>query len=291
MNNPYKIALCQMSVTKEKERNLRHAEGLVDEAVRAGAKVVCLPEIWNCPYDMKNIASYAEPADGPSAAFMSKLALKHGIYLIGGSIPESGDAGEDATRDGAEDAGEGTDSAGDSADGAGPRIYNTCFVFGPDGKMVARYRKLHLFDVDIERGLKFKESSYFAAGEGVSTFDTPFGKMGLAICFDLRFPAMFQEMAGAGAHIIFLPASFNVTTGSVHWETLLKGRALDNQIYIAACSPARDLSASFVSWSHSCVTTPWGEYCAAADARETIIYATIDVDYMQKIRRELPIGN
>ncbi|MCL1895889.1 MAG: carbon-nitrogen hydrolase family protein [Clostridiales bacterium] len=287
MNSPYKIALCQMSVSAEKESNLRHAESLVDEAVRAGAKVVCLPEIWNCPYDMKNIASYAEPADGPSVAFMAGLAQKHGIYLVGGSIPESCEAGEGADRGCADGLGEG------AADGsaASPRIYNTCFVFDPAGSMVAHYRKSHLFDVDIERGLKFRESSYFAAGEGVSLFDTPFGKMGLAICFDLRFPEMFREMAGAGAHIVFLPASFNITTGSVHWDTLLKGRALDNQIYIAACSPARDLSASFVSWSHSCVATPWGEYCAAADARETIVYATIDVGYMEKIRRELPIGN
>ena len=269
MSNPYTIALCQMSVTEDKGRNLGHAEDMVDEAARVGASVVCLPEIWNCPYDMKRISSYAEPADGPSAAFMGGLAKKHGITLIGGSIPESGE----------------------NEDDAGPRIYNTSFVFDPSGAMVARYRKTHLFDVDIERGLRFKESAYFAAGEGITLFDTPFGKMGLAICFDLRFPGMFREMADAGAHIVFLPASFNITTGPAHWDTLIKSRALDNQVYIAACAPARDLAASFVSWSHSCVATPWGEYCAAADARETIVYATIDVDYLQKIRSELPIGN
>lgn len=263
MNSPYTIALCQMTVTEDKEQNLRHATEVVDEAARAGARVVCLPEIWNSPYDMKRLGSFAEPVDGPSVALMGSLAHTHGIHLVGGTIPESAEG----------------------------RVYNTSFVFDPSGALIARHRKVHLFDVDIEKGVCFKESDFFTAGEGVTLFDTGFGKMGLAVCFDLRFPEMFREMAVAGAHIVFLPASFNMTTGPAHWDTLIKARALDNQIYLAACSPARNLSASYTSWGHSCTATPWGEYCAAADAREAIVYATIDIDYMQKIRRELPVGN
>lgn len=263
MNNPYLTALCQMSVADDKEKNLRHAAELIDEAVRVGARVICLPEIWNSPYDIKLFGARAEPDGGPSTALMSGLAGIHGIYLIGGSIPESADG----------------------------RIYNTSYVFGPSGEMIAKHRKAHLFDVDIERGVRFKESEVFSPGEGITVFDTEFGRMGLAVCFDLRFPGMFKEMAGAGAHIVFLPASFNMTTGPAHWDTLIKARALDNQIYLAACSPARDLSASYTSWGHSCVATPWGEFCAAADSRESIAYATIDIGYLQKIRQELPVGN
>jgi len=264
MSDPYKIALCQMKPAKEKQKNFELAAKAVEEAVRCEADVVCLPEIWNAPYDLKLLSEYAEREDGPSNTLLSELARKNGIYLIGGSTPEKADE---------------------------HKIYNSSFVFGPNGDIIARHRKVHLFDVDIERGLRFMESDFFAAGEGLTVFDTKFGKMGLAICFDVRFPGMFRDMNRQGAHIVFLPAAFNITTGSAHWDILLKSRALDNQMYVAACGPARDVTASFVTWSHSCVATPWGEYCASADARETIIYADIDVDYMNKIRMELPIGN
>jgi len=264
MSGKYKIALCQTTVTADKEQNLKHAAECVSEAARRGARVVCLPEMWNSPYDLKLLGDYAEPADGPSATLMSELAREQGIYLIGGSIPE---------------------------DGGQSKIYNTAFVFDPKGEMIAKHRKVNLFDVDIEKGVRFKESDFFAKGEDLTVFDTDLGRMGVAICFDVRFPEMFRDMNKAGAHIIFLPAAFNINTGSAHWDILMKSRALDNQLYIAACGPARDLKASFITWSHSCVATPWGEYCAAADARETIVYADIDIDYMNKIRQELPIGN
>ena len=276
MDSLYKIALCQMLVTDDKGQNLQNMADHVEEAARNGARIVCLPEIWNSPYDMQRLADYAEPADGPSAALMGELARKYEIHLVGGSIPEAALAAAAATADGGGDA---------------TRMYNTSLVFGPSGDVVAKHRKAHLFDVNIEKGIRFNESDFFMAGEGVTVFETEFGTMGLAICFDLRFPEMFREMAGAGAHIVFLPASFNMTTGPAHWDTLLKSRALDNQVYVAACSTARNLGASYIAWGHSCVATPWGEYCACADARETIIYATIDVGYLNKIRRELPVGN
>jgi len=264
MSKTYKIALCQFAATEDKKQNLKRAAEIVEEAVRREADFVCLPEVWNSPYDIKLLPDYAEPEGGPSNALMSELARENKIYVIGGSIPEE---------------------AGDS------KIYNTSFVFGPAGELIAKHRKVHLFDVDIEKGIRFKESDFFSAGEGITVFDTKYGKVGLAICFDLRFPEMFKAMNEAGAHIVFLPATFNMTTGPAHWDILIKSRALDNQMYIAACGPARDLTASYISWGHSCVATPWGEYCAATDARETIVYATIDVDYMNKIRQELPVGN
>jgi len=264
MSDPYKLALCQMKPVKDKKSNLDAAVRNVGEAVRREADVVCLPEIWNSPYDLMLMRENAESSSGPSNTLLSELAHEYKVYIIGGSIPE---AAEDN------------------------KIYNTSFVFDPNGGIIARHRKVHLFDVDIENGPRFKESDFFTAGDSLTVFDTEFGKMGLAICFDVRFPEMFRDMNKRGAHIVFLPAAFNITTGGAHWDILMKGRALDNQMYIAACGPARDTGASFVTWSHSCVATPWGEYIAHADATEKIIYADIDVDYMNKIRMELPIGN
>ena len=263
MKNLFKIALCQMMVAGDKEQNHGRAAALVEEAVLGDAQVVCLPEIWNGPYDLKLFGGFAEQEDGPTAALLSGLAGRLGIYLIGGSIPE---------RD-------------------GDAVYNTSLVFGPTGSLIAKHRKVHLFDIDVENGIRFKESDFFSAGDSFTVFDTDFGKMGVAICFDLRFPGMFQKMAKAGATLVFLPASFNMTTGHAHWDILLKSRALDNQIYMAACAAARNPKASYTSWGHSCVLTPWGEFCAATDAREAIVYADIDLEYMRKVRNEIPLGN
>lgn len=257
----YKIALCQMMVTADKQENLRRAAAFTGRAASLGAEFVCLPEIWNSPYDMTKLGAYAELAGGPSTELMSGLAARHGIYLIGGSIPEAADG----------------------------RVYNASFVFDPAGNIIAKHRKAHLYDVNIEKGIRFRESDFFAAGSGTTVFDTKFGKMGLAVCFDVRFPDMFREMAKAGAHLVFLPAAFNMTTGPAHWDTLMKSRALDNQFYLAACAPARNPAASYTSWGHSCVATPWGEYCAAADARENILCAEIDIKYIEQVRRELPL--
>jgi predicted amidohydrolase len=271
MNGSYKIALCQMMVTAEKEQNMQRAGECVEIAAGNGAQIICLPEIWICPYDVKLFGSNAEPENGPAVSFMSDTARKHGVYLIGGSIPEQ--AGHDYEKNEVF------------------HVYNTSFVFSPTGEMIAKHRKVHLFDIDIENGIRFKESDFFSAGETLTLFDTKFGKIGLAICFDLRFPEMFRTMAKKGAEIIFLPASFNMTTGPVHWELLIKSRALDNQLYLAACASARNKKTSYLSWGHSCVATPWGELSAAADEKESIIYATIDPEYIKKVRKEIPIGN
>ena len=271
MKNTYKIALCQMMVGPDKEQNMRRAGECIQEAAENGAEVICLPEIWNCPYDVKLFGNYAEPENGPSALFMSSAAKKYGIYLVGGSIPEQ------------------AEPALGKKDGS--RVYNTSFVFSPSGETIAKHRKVHLFDIDIENGIRFKESDFFSAGESLTVFDTDLGKMGLAICFDVRFPEMFRKMAKAGADIIFLPASFNMTTGPVHWELLIKSRALDNQLYLAANASARNKNASYLSWGHSCVATPWGELSASADEKESIVYAEIDPEYIKKVRREIPVGN
>ncbi|GHU65032.1 carbon-nitrogen hydrolase [Clostridia bacterium] len=271
----YKIALCQMTVTDDKEGNLAKAAEMVRAAAAAGARIVCLPEIWNAPYDGKRMRDYAEPVEGPTFEFMAGLARELKIYLVGGSIPEF----------------DGSSTAPSADHSSAAAMYNTAFVFDPTGTCIARHRKVHLFDVNVENGVSHRESDLFGAGDGPTIFDTEFGRLGLAVCFDVRFPEMFREMAAQGCHLIFLPAAFTLTTGAAHWETLLKSRALDNQLFFAACGPARNPDAIYASWGHTTVTTPWGDIAGGADERETIVYAVIDPDYANKIRREIPIGN
>lgn len=260
-NRKYKLALCQMMVSEDKEENFITATQMVDEAASNGASVVCLPEIWNGPYDVKRFHEFEESEDGISVEFMKNLAIKNNIYLIGGSIPEKD----------------------------GNKTYNTSFIFDRNGDIIGKHRKVHLFDIDIEGGIKFKESEYFAPGDSLTIIDTDYGKIGVAICFDIRFADMHKQMTDAGAHLIVLPGAFNMTTGPAHWDLLIKSRALDNQIYFAACSPARNLAMGYHSYAHSSIATPWGDYCATSDAFPTIVYGIIDLDNEDKIRREIPL--
>ena len=261
MTRKYKLALCQMTSSFEKEESLQFASEFVTESAKGGASVVSLPEMWNCPYNNKYFAKYAEPAWGRSFRLMSDLAKDNKIILIGGSIPEL----------------------------EGDNLYNTSFVFGPDGRLIGRHRKIHLFDVDVQGGVVFHESDTLSAGDSITVVETEFGKIGVAICYDVRFPAMFNKMADDGAHLIVLPASFSLTTGAVHWDILMKSRAIEDQVYFAACSPARDPDSEFKAYGHSCIVNPWGEFCAIAATEKTIVYGEIDLDYMDRVRQEIPI--
>ncbi|MDR0854453.1 MAG: carbon-nitrogen hydrolase family protein [Clostridiales Family XIII bacterium] len=259
----YKLALCQMPVSYDKDENLETASRYVSDAADAGAKLICLPEMWNTPYDSSKFREFSEPADGQSVEVLKDLAKRNEIFLVGGSIPELD----------------------------GEEVYNTSFIFDPTGAQIARHRKVNMFEVNIEGGIRFREADTLSAGDGLTIVDTDFGKIGVAICFDVRFPEMFGEMKEAGAHLILLPAAFNMTTGPAHWDLLMRSRAMDNQLYFAACSAARDTKSAYISYAHSCIASPWGEYAGSIDSQAGIVYSTIDIDYINKIRAELPIGN
>jgi predicted amidohydrolase len=238
------------------------AKAYIREAAGNGARVIALPEIWNCPYSNKYFRAFAEDESGESVRLMSALAKENGVWLIGGSIPEID----------------------------GDNIYNTCYVFSPQGDRIGKYRKLHLFDIDIKGGVRFMESETLSPGDRRTVADTEFCRIGIAICYDARFPELFAAMAADGARLIVLPAAFTVPTGAAHWELLMRARALDNQIYFAACSPARDANAPYHAYGHSCIVTPWGDFCGKTDANESIVYGDIDLDYLEEIRAQLPIG-
>uniref|UniRef100_A0A8C2BPH6 omega-amidase n=1 Tax=Cyprinus carpio TaxID=7962 RepID=A0A8C2BPH6_CYPCA len=257
----FRLALVQLHVSKIKADNLGRAQKIVKEAAGQGAKVVVLPECFNSPYGTGFFAEYAEKIPGESTQVLSEAAKECGVYLVGGSIPE-----ED-----------------------GGKIYNTCSIFGPDGKLLVKHRKIHLFDIDVPGKIRFQESETLSPGNSLSMFETPFCKVGVGICYDIRFAELAQIYAKKGCQLLVYPGAFNMTTGPAHWELLQRGRAVDNQVYVAAASPARDESASYVAWGHSSVVNPWGEVIAKAGSEESIVYADIDLQYLADMRQQLPI--
>ena len=257
-----KIGLIQIGANEEKEKSLALAEQYIVDAANNGADIIMLPEMFNCPYSTENFPVYAEPEGGPSWARMSAAARRCGKYLIAGSMPEC------------------------DADG---KVFNTSYVFGPDGEQLSKHRKVHLFDIAVKGGQHFRESDTLTAGDGVTVFDTEFGRFGVMICYDIRFPELSRLMALQGARMIFVPACFNMTTGPAHWELAFRSRALDNQVYFAANAPARDEEGVYVSYGNSCIVSPWGDFIAHADEKEQIIYGDIDLDRVDEVREQLPL--
>jgi len=168
-------------------------------------------------------------------------------------------------------------------------VYNTSYVFDRAGKEIAKHRKMHLFDIEVEGGQQFKESDVLSAGAGVTVFDTEFCKMGLMICYDIRFPELSRLMAIMGAEVIVVPAAFNMTTGPAHWEISFRMRALDNQVYMIGAAPARDYEASYHAYGNSIVTAPWGNVVCRMDEKEGMLLQEIDLEQVNKVRRELPL--
>lgn len=257
----FQLALCQMMVSKDKKQNLAAAESMIREAAGKGAQVAALPEMFNCPYSNKYFREYAEKEGEETFQFLSSLARELGIYLVGGSIPELED----------------------------DKVYNTSYSFDTQGKLIGKHRKIHLFDIDVKGGIRFMESETLTPGETVTILDTEFCKIGVAICYDVRFPELFRKMALEDAKLVVLPGAFNMTTGPAHWELTMRARALDNQIYFAAVSPARDIGGPYQAYGNSCIANPWGEFCGKTDAGASIVYAKIDLDYVEDIRNQLPL--
>lgn len=257
-----KVAAIQMPTVKDKIQNIRTAGTYIEKIKAENPDFVILPEMFCCPYQTENFPIYAEKEGGPSWQAMSDYARKYHIYLIAGSMPEADDVG---------------------------KVYNTSYIFDRDGKQIGKHRKAHLFDINVKNGQYFKESDTLTSGDHATVFDTEFGKMGVMICYDIRFPEFARTMALDGARMIFVPAAFNMTTGLAHWELTFRARALDNQIYMLGCAPARDTQAGYISWGYSIVTDPWGKVMKQLDEKEGILIEEIDLDREDQIREQLPL--
>ena len=257
-----KIAAIQMSTVADKMENVRTVKTYLEKIKDENPDFVILPEMFCCPNQTENFPIYAEEEGGPIWQQLSAYAKQYGVYLIGGSMPEK-------------------DAEGN--------VYNTSYIFDREGKQIGKHRKVHLFDIDVKGGQTFKESDTLTAGDSDTVFDTEFGKIGVMLCFDIRFPELSRMMVNDGAKVIFVPAAFNMTTGPAHWELSFRTRALDNQIYMVGCAPARDVSAGYISWGHSIVTDPWGRVTGMLDENEGILLAELDMDYEEQVREELPL--
>ena len=255
-----KLAMVQMRVTEDKKVNLGHARNMIETAAKNGAQLVVLPEMFNCPYSNRYFPVFAEEKGGESWQAMAQAAKTTGVYLVAGSMPQREDG----------------------------KIYNTSYVFNPEGREIALHQKMHLFDVDVE-GIRFFESKTLSPGSGVTVFDTPFGKFGLCICFDIRFPELSRLMALRGARMILAPGAFNMTTGPAHWELAMRSRAVDNQVFVAGIAPAREECAGYVSYANSLVSDPWGTVIYRCGEGEEL--ALVDLDFAQAdvIRAQLPL--
>lgn len=261
MKHTLTVAQVQMRVTRDKAENIAAACRLIRRAAEQGAEFVMLPEMFCCPYENGAFRPYGEEQDGPAQRALSALAAALGIWIVGGSIPELEEN----------------------------RVYNTSFVYDSAGRQVARHRKMHLFDISVEGGQTFRESDTLSPGGEITVFDTPWGMMGLCICFDLRFEELARLMALRGARVIFVPAAFNMTTGPAHWELLFRQRAVDNQLFTVGTSPARSESETYVAWGHSIVCDPWGSVLHQCGAEEEISITSLDLHRVESVRRQLPI--
>lgn len=259
--NKVKIALIQMKVTTNKEVNLLKGIELINKAANEGAQIIVLPEMFTTPYDNSYFPEFSEICPGYTTNKLSEAAFNNKIYLIGGSIPELENG----------------------------KIYNTSFIFDKNGNIIGRHRKVHLFDINIENGVRFMESDTLSPGNSITVCETEYGKIGVAICFDMRFPEQIRLMADEGAIMVIIPAAFNMTTGPAHWHLTARMRAIDNQVFIGLTSPARDLESSYVAYGHSLVCNPWGDVVEELSDCEDILLTEINLDEVYKIREQLPL--
>lgn len=261
MTDKYKIALVQMDTKNDKKANMEHALGWIDEAAEENASLVCFPEVMNLIGKNVGEGGGREPVPGYATERLMEKAKEYGIYIHGGSVTE-------------EIPGE-------------RRSYNTSVLINPRGEIIARYRKLHTFDIMLSDGTPFRESDRVHPGAEIVTAKTELGTFGMSICYDVRFPELYRLLAMEGAQVIFVPSSFTLETGKDHWEPLLRARAIENGCYIVAAGQTGKKPA-YTAYGNSMVVNPWGVVTARLGEHPGILYAEIDLDYQRQVQGQMP---
>ncbi|HOX30985.1 MAG TPA: carbon-nitrogen hydrolase family protein [Spirochaetales bacterium] len=262
MVRKYLVGVVQLDTQNDKGKNLERICAYIDEAADRGAKLVALPEVMNLIGE-KNVGEggEAEPIPGYTTQILAKKARERRVYLHCGSMKEAipGEA----------------------------RAYNTTVMLDDKGEIIAKYRKLHTFDVTLADGTVCNESARVRPGSEIVTVDTELGRLGFSICYDIRFPELFRLLAAAGARLVFTPANFTLPTGKDHWEPILRARAIENACYVVA--PAQiGKKPNFTAFGNSMVVDPWGSVVARAKDEPGVAIAEIDLDYQDKVRAQLP---
>lgn len=256
-----RAAVCQMTSGPDVARNLAVAEDLVTQAARLGAEVVLLPEKWNLiDVDAGQLAG-AEDLDGPSLTAVATWARALGVTIVAGSISER-------VEDGA-------------------ATHNTCVVIDPDGVALATYRKIHLFDVHVG-GFRYRESAVTRPGADLATLDLEGWRVGLSVCYDVRFPELYRRLVDDGAEILCVPAAFTQPTGEAHWEILVRARAIENQCYVLAAGQVGTHATGTSSFGQSMIVDPWGRVLAQVDEGTGVAVADLDRDVLADVRSRLP---
>jgi predicted amidohydrolase len=255
-------AVIQMTTTSDKAANLEKAERMIRLAAARGAQLVGLPETFNWRGKRPEEPAAAETLEGETLAAMERLASELQIHLLAGSITEH--------------------VPGQN------RRYNTSVLFGPDGARLAVYRKIHLFDIDLPGRVTIKESDAKLPGSELATAATTLGTVGLSVCYDVRFPELYRRLVYAGATILTIPSAFTFPTGEAHWETLMRARAIENQCYVLAPAQFGTNVHGFSDYGNSMIVDPWGRVLARAGDQEGVLVAPLDMEYLTRVRRELP---
>ena len=252
-----------MTSTADLPANLAAARELVGAAASQGARLIALPENFAFLRREGEVIPCAQGLDGEIVGLVKSLAREHDVWLLGGTFPEAAE---------------------------GSRIYNTSVLASPAGDLAAVYRKIHLFDVDLsaDGGGAYSESNIVAPGEDVVVAQTPFGELGLSVCYDVRFPELYRQMAEAGARFLAVPSAFTPETGKDHWEVLLRARAIENQAFVLAPAQCGRHSEDRSSYGRSMIIDPWGLVLARAADRPCAVVADCDLDSLERIRRALP---
>ncbi|RPA85557.1 nitrilase family protein-like protein [Ascobolus immersus RN42] len=269
-----KVGLVQMLPGSDKANNLVQARNKIRRAASMGAKLVVLPECFNSPYGTDHFPEYAEVLpevnqEGESETFkaLKDIATEHNIYLLGGSIPER------------------EETSG--------KLYNTSLTFSPNGTLIGKHRKVHLFDISIPGKIHFQESLVLSPGKDITIIDLPeYGKIGVGICYDIRFPELAMISARKhGVFAMFYPGAFNLTTGPLHWELLARSRATDNQIFVGVVSPARSkpTDAGYKAYGHSMMVDPNGEILCEALEGEELLVQDLEAGRIEEVRQGIPV--
>ena len=263
-NTLFKVAAIQMSSVNDKEISLKKAERFINFAAEEKAKVVALPEMFSFSGTIDEKKENAELIPGPTINYLRQVAAKHNIYLLCGSILERTE-------------GKGKDL-----------FYNTSVFLNPRGEIIAKYRKIHLFDVSLPDGSQWWESKLITPGDQIVQIRTPRAIFGFSICYDLRFPELYRRLAKGGVQVVFAPSAFTLETGKDHWETLVRARAIENQLYVIAPNQIEKSPQGKRYWGKSMIVDPWGTILSKAPEKESVIFARIDLSYQQKIKESFP---
>jgi predicted amidohydrolase len=259
-----RVALCQMNSRDDVDENRRRAGELLEEAAAGDADLAGLPEVWTYMGSARRHREVAEPVPGRTSDWLAETARRHEMWILGGSILEAGDEG---------------------------KVFNTSLLFDRAGELVARYRKIHLFDVELPGQPPIRESFSYAHGEEIVTAETEFGRVGLSICYDVRFPELYRALVARGAEIVFVPSAFTFETGKDHWDVLLRARAIEGQTFVLA--PAQwgawgPSEANRRCYGNSLAVDPWGRVIARATEGVGVTFAELDLDDVRRVRERLP---